>query len=158
MIFFANDSLPFAQICMDATGSQAATTIFLLIPVLLFVNSVRGIVITAARVLLSLGRDKVMPRAEMWTHTFRGEPIYGVVLSVLVPLLCGAVQLGPSSAFNSLLGGAVIVFELSYGELSRRFRLKYSYTSSTYASGWKGEAQQGIPTPNFKSWSMGYTL
>jgi choline transport protein len=117
----ADNRLPFAQICMDATGSQAATTIFLLIPILLYVNSVRGIVITAARVLLSLGRDKVMPKAEMWTHTWRGEPIYGVLLSVLVPLLCGAVQLGPSSAFNSLLGGAVIVFELSYGKSHKEF-------------------------------------
>jgi choline transport protein len=100
---------------MNTTGSRAGTTLLLLVPLLLLVNSVRGIVITGARVLLSLGRDRVLPHAQVWTRTWRGEPIFGVIVCVLVPLVCGAVQLGPSSAFNSLLGGAVIVFEISYG-------------------------------------------
>jgi len=102
---------------MDATGSRAATTIFILIPSLLFVNSVRGIVITASRVLMSLGRDNVLPYPKVWGHTVRGEPVAGLAISIIVPLLCGLVQLGSASAFASLLGAATIVFELSYGEI-----------------------------------------
>ncbi|WRT67526.1 uncharacterized protein IL334_004498 [Kwoniella shivajii] len=106
--------LPFAQVCLDATGSRVATTIFLVIPSVLFTNSVRGIVITASRVLMSLGRDNVLPYAKIWSLTLRGEPIYGLVVSTAVPLICGLVQLGSSSTFNSLLGAATIVFEVSY--------------------------------------------
>jgi choline transport protein len=109
--------LPFAQICMDATGSKAATTIFILIPCLLFINSVRGIVITSSRVLMSLGRDNVLPYARVWEKTIHGEPIVGLGVSMVIPILCGLVQLGSASAFSSLLGAATIVFELSYGEL-----------------------------------------
>ncbi|WWC62351.1 uncharacterized protein I303_104947 [Kwoniella dejecticola CBS 10117] len=106
--------LPFAQICMDTTGSRGATTIFLLIPSILFINSVRGITLTASRVLMALGRDNVLPYPKVWSITIRGEPVYGLAISVVVPLVCGLVQLGSTSTFNSLTGAATIVFEISY--------------------------------------------
>lgn len=106
--------LPFAQVCMDATGSVAATSIFLLIPALMFINTVRGIAMTASRVLLSLGRDNALPYSSKFTVVKFGEPIYGVTLSLFVMLLCGLVQLGPSAAFNSLTGSATIMFEITY--------------------------------------------
>jgi len=115
-------SLPFAQICLNATGSKAATTVFVLIPCLLLVNSVRGIVITASRVLMSLGRDNVLLYPELWTKTVHGEPALGLAVTIVVPLLCGLVQLGSASAFASLLGAATIAFELSYGENLLRYR------------------------------------
>ncbi|WVW83085.1 hypothetical protein I302_105103 [Kwoniella bestiolae CBS 10118] len=106
--------LPFAQICMDTTKSRAAATIFLLIPSILFMNSVRGITLTGSRVLMALGRDKVLPYPDIWTITFRGEPVYGLALCVFVPLVCGLIQLGSTATFNSLTGAATIVFEISY--------------------------------------------
>ncbi|OCF57852.1 hypothetical protein L486_05317 [Kwoniella mangroviensis CBS 10435] len=106
--------LPFAQICLDTTKSRAAATIFLLIPSILFMNSVRGITLTGSRVLMALGRDKVLPHLELWSITFRGEPVYGLGMCVLVPLICGLIQLGSTSTFNSLTGAATIVFEISY--------------------------------------------
>ncbi|WWC88938.1 uncharacterized protein L201_003853 [Kwoniella dendrophila CBS 6074] len=73
-----------------------------------------GITLTGARVLMALGRDNVLPRPQIWSITFRGEPIYGLALCVIVPLICGLIQLGSTSTFNSLLGAATIVFEISY--------------------------------------------
>jgi amino acid transporter len=107
--------LPFAQLCLDSTGSAAATTIFLVIPSLLFMNSSRGICLTAARVLMSLGRDNVLPRSDLFQIVKLGEPIYGLCLSFMVALLCGLVQLGSTAAFSSLLGAATIMFQLTYG-------------------------------------------
>ncbi|WWC93171.1 hypothetical protein V866_000004 [Kwoniella sp. B9012] len=106
--------LPFAQLCLDTTKSKAAATVFLLIPSILFMNSVRGITLTGSRVLMALGRDKVLPYTDLWCITFRGEPVYGLGLCVVVPLICGLIQLGSTSTFNSLTGAATIVFEISY--------------------------------------------
>ncbi|OCF40042.1 hypothetical protein I317_06180 [Kwoniella heveanensis CBS 569] len=106
--------LPFAQIALDATSSKAATVIFILIPTMLLLNTCRGISMGASRVLLSLARDNVLPYPKVWCYTYRGEPIVGLAVSLLVPLSCGLVQLGSTAAFNSLLGAAVIVFQVSY--------------------------------------------
>lgn len=108
--------LPFAQVVLDATGSKAATVIFLLIPAILFMNSSRGICACAARVMLSVSRDNVLPRSKSLQMMWRGEPIIGLVLSTAVALLLGLVQLGSTAAFSSLLGSSVILFQITYGE------------------------------------------
>jgi amino acid transporter len=101
---------------MDATGSKAATTIFLLVPALLLCYGSRGCQLTAARLMLSLGRDEGLPWARSWTKIRSGEPIVGLVVSSVVPILAGMVQLGSTAAFNALLGTAVILLQTSYGE------------------------------------------
>ena len=69
--------------------------------------------------MMSMGRDNVLPYGKVWEKTIHGEPVVGLIVSIVIPLLCGLVQLGSASAFSSLLGAATIVFELSYGESSR---------------------------------------
>jgi choline transport protein len=108
--------LPFAQICMDATGSKAATTVFLIIPTLLLCYGSRGCQLTASRIMLSLGRDSGLPWSRSFTKIRSGEPYIGLIVSSVVPLLAGLVQIGATSAFNSLLGTAVILLQASYGK------------------------------------------
>ncbi|WVR09268.1 hypothetical protein IAU60_006333 [Kwoniella sp. DSM 27419] len=103
-------------ICMDATGSRAATTIFILILLIIFSNAPRGNTISASRTLLAFGRDGMLPFADWFMVVKFGEPIWGSVLSVIVALLVGLVQFGPAAAFNSLLGGATIFSFVSYSE------------------------------------------
>ena len=52
---------------MDATGSKAATTVMLFIVWLIFCNAVRGIAMTASRVLLAFGRDGMVPYGKAFT-------------------------------------------------------------------------------------------
>ena len=103
---------------MDATGSRPATTIFLLIPTCLLFYGSRGCQLTAARLMLALGRDRGLPRSKIFTRVRSGEPIWGLVVSTVVPLLAGMVQLGSSAAFNALLGTAVILLQVSYSKSS----------------------------------------
>ncbi|KAK1925230.1 amino acid/polyamine transporter I [Papiliotrema laurentii] len=107
-------ALPFAQVVMDATGSKAATTLFVAIPAVLFMNSSRGISACASRVLLSMGRDNVLPFSKSFEIVKMGEPLVGLALSTVVAILLGLVQLGSTAAFNSLLGSATIMFQFTY--------------------------------------------
>lgn len=100
---------------MDATGSKAATTVMLFIVWLIFCNAVRGIAMTASRVLLAFGRDGMVPYGKAFTHLVCGEPVLGTVVTVVVALIVGLVQLGPEAAFNSLLGSAAITAFMAYG-------------------------------------------
>lgn len=115
--------LPFAQIVMNATGSKAATTLFLIIPALLFMNSSRGVCACAARVLMSMGRDQILPHSHIFQIVKMGEPVIGLALSSAVALLLGLVQLGSTAAFNSLLGTSTIMFQITYGGYSLSPRL-----------------------------------
>jgi amino acid transporter len=103
-------SLPFAQLVMDATGSRAATTVFLLIILIVFSNATRGNTISASRALLAFGRDGMLPYGHHLTVCVLGEPVWGIILSIFVALLVGLVQFGPAAAFNSLTGSATIFF------------------------------------------------
>lgn len=99
---------------MDATGSRAATTVFLLIVLIVFSNATRGNTISASRALLAFGRDGMLPYGHLFTVCVLGEPIWGIVLSVFVALLVGLVQLGPAAAFNSLTGSSTIALFMAY--------------------------------------------
>jgi amino acid transporter len=101
---------------MDATGSKAATTIFILIVLIVFSNATRGNCISASRCLLAFARDDMLPYGKYFTVVKFGEPVWGIVLSVAVSLVIGLVQFGPAAAFNSLLGGSTIFLFVSYSE------------------------------------------
>lgn len=115
-LMLADGRMPFAQVVMDATGSKACTTIFVLILLLVFANAPRANTIAASRTLLAFGRDGMLPYGHLFTVVKYGEPVYGVALSVILALLLGLVQFGPLAAFNSLLGGATLFSFLSYSE------------------------------------------
>jgi choline transport protein len=101
---------------MDATRSKTATTIFLLIPTVLLFYGCRGCQMTAARLLLSLGRDKGLPYSAQFVKLRFGEPLWGLILSSVVASLAGLVQLGSGAAFSALLGTAVILLQTSYSK------------------------------------------
>lgn len=101
---------------MDATGSKAATTIMLLILLIIFSNAPRANCIGVSRILLSFGRDEMIPYHNWFTVVKLGEPIWGIVLSVVISLVLGLVQFGPAAAFNSLLGGATVFSFISYSK------------------------------------------
>jgi amino acid transporter len=57
----------------------------------------------------------MLPYPHLFTYVRLGEPVWGIVLSVVVALIVGLVQFGPAAAFNSLLGGSTIFLFISYG-------------------------------------------
>jgi hypothetical protein len=66
--------------------------------------------------MLSIGRDSGLPYSALFLRIRSGEPIWGLVVSSIVPALGGLVQIGSSAAFNALLGTAVILLQVSYSE------------------------------------------
>ena len=106
--------LPFTQLVMDATGSKAVTTLFLIIILIIFSNATRGNTISASRALLAFGRDDMLPYGHLFTVCVLGEPIWGITLSMVVALLVGLVQFGPAAAFKSLTGSATVFLFLAY--------------------------------------------
>ena len=80
---------------------------------------------TATRVLFAFGRDGMLPYGHVFGYTCFGEPVVGTVLTVLVSLTVGLVQLGPGAAFYSLLGSSTILTFTCYGESCFPFRPKH---------------------------------
>lgn len=99
----------------NATRSTAASTTLILLILVIFLNTVRGIAMTATRVLFAFGRDGMLPYGHVFGYTCFGEPVVGTVLTVLVSLTVGLVQLGPGAAFYSLLGSSTILTFTCYG-------------------------------------------
>lgn len=101
---------------MNATGSVVGSTILVLILLVVFTNAVRGSAMSASRTLLAFGRDNMLPYSEAFTYCVLGEPLWGTVLTIVVSLVVGLVQLGPTAAFNSLVGSSTVLLFLSYSE------------------------------------------
>jgi amino acid transporter len=56
----------------------------------------------------------MLPYGHFFTICKLGEPVWGIILSMIVALLVGLVQFGPAAAFNSLTGSATVFLFLAY--------------------------------------------
>lgn len=100
----------------------------------------------------------MIPFHNWFTVVKLGEPIWGIVLSVVISLVLGLVQFGPAAAFNSLLGGATVFSFISYSRLypfRHRAGLRNSYPLFVHAVGRSTEVEQDGSEPTTQSRSMG---
>ncbi|KAF2264314.1 amino acid transporter [Lojkania enalia] len=103
---------PFVQIFYDATGSLAATTIMVLLPLISLVGSVIAEIATASRQIWSFARDGGVPfsRQVASVNPRWAIPLNAVVISLIINLLLPLISIGNTAAFNAIgsLGGVAI--------------------------------------------------
>lgn len=99
---------------MDSPGGGLGLT-FLVLVITLFCSI--SITVAASRCTWAFARDNAIPLARLWSRVDEkhGTPIWALVLTTLIQLLLGLINLGSSSAFLAFVSVGVISLAVSYG-------------------------------------------
>lgn len=99
---------------MDSPGGGLGLT-FLVLVITLFCSI--SITVAASRCTWAFSRDNAVPGAKLWSQvdTRHGTPIWALVLTTIVQMLLGLINLGSSSAFLAFVSVGVISLAISYG-------------------------------------------
>jgi amino acid transporter len=75
-----------------------------------------SITVAASRCMWAFARDDAIPGAKLFAfvHPKLGIPIYGLVLTAIVQMLLGLINLGSTSAFTAFVSVSVIALAVSY--------------------------------------------
>ncbi|KAI1499700.1 amino acid transporter [Biscogniauxia marginata] len=99
---------------MGSPGGGLALTILVLI-ITLFCSI--SITVAASRCTWAFARDNAIPFPRLWAKVdeHHGTPIWALVLTTIVQMLLGLINLGSSSAFLAFVSVGVISLAVSYG-------------------------------------------
>lgn len=99
---------------MGSPGGGFALT-FLVLVITLFCSI--SITVAASRCTWAFARDKAIPVSRLWSKVDarHGTPIWALVLTTVVQMLLGLINLGSSSAFLAFVSVGVISLAVSYG-------------------------------------------
>lgn len=110
-----SQALPYIfGVVMDSPGGGLGLT-FLVLVITLFCSI--SITVAASRCTWAFARDNAIPFARLWSRVDErhGTPIWALVLTTLIQLLLGLINLGSSSAFLAFVSVGVISLAVSYG-------------------------------------------
>ncbi|KAI1780870.1 amino acid transporter [Hypoxylon cercidicola] len=98
---------------MGTPGAGLALTVLVLI-ITLFCSI--SITVAASRTTWAFARDNAIPLAHLWAKVDErhGTPIWALVLTTLIEMLLGLINLGSSSAFLAFVSVGVISLAVSY--------------------------------------------
>lgn len=108
-------ALPYIfRVVMDSPGGGLGLTLLVLV-ITLFCSL--SITVAASRCTWAFARDDALPLARLWARVDprHGTPIWALVLTTVVQMLLGLVNLGSSSAFLAFVSVGVISLAVSYG-------------------------------------------
>ncbi|KAI1632431.1 amino acid transporter [Biscogniauxia mediterranea] len=99
---------------MGSPGGGLALTVLVLV-ITLFCSI--SITVAASRCTWAFARDNAIPLARLWAKVDErhGTPIWALVLTTVVQMLLGLINLGSSSAFLAFVSVGVISLAVSYG-------------------------------------------
>ncbi|KAH9995146.1 amino acid transporter [Xylariaceae sp. FL0662B] len=103
----------FGRVTGSPGGGLALT--FLVLIITLFCSI--SITVAASRCTWAFARDNAIPLARLWSKIDErhGTPIWALVLTTLIQMLLGLINLGSSSAFLAFVSVGVISLAVSYG-------------------------------------------
>ncbi|KAI3328018.1 amino acid transporter [Xylariaceae sp. AK1471] len=103
----------FGRVTGSPGGGLALTVLVFIIT---FFCSI-SITVAASRCTWAFARDNAIPLASLWAKIDKrhGTPIWALVLTTVVQLLLGLINLGSSSAFLAFVSVGVISLAVSYG-------------------------------------------
>jgi amino acid transporter len=108
-------ALPYIYgVVMGTPGGGLGLTILVLI-ITLFCSI--SITVAASRCTWAFARDNAIPLSSLWSKVDQrhGTPIWALVLTTVVQMLLGLINLGSSSAFLAFVSVGVMALAASYG-------------------------------------------
>lgn len=103
----------FGKVIGSPGGGLALTILVLIITLFCSIS----ITVAASRCTWAFARDNAIPLAHLWAKIDKrhGSPIWALVLTTVIEMLLGLINLGSSSAFLAFVSVGVISLAVSYG-------------------------------------------
>ncbi|KAF2149545.1 choline transporter [Myriangium duriaei CBS 260.36] len=109
-------SLPLVAIVQQATRTQSGTAALLILFLFAGTFAIVGCVLTATRILWTLGRDHAVPFSG-WvglTSPHHKNPFNATIITTIVISACGLIYVVNAAAFSAVIGCFVILSTASY--------------------------------------------
>lgn len=101
-------------VVMGTPGGGLGLT-FLVLMITMFCSI--SITVAASRCTWAFARDDAIPLSRVWSRVDKrlGVPVYAIILTTVVQMLLGLINLGSSSAFLAFVSVGVMALQISYG-------------------------------------------
>ncbi|CAF9935819.1 MAG: hypothetical protein HETSPECPRED_009909 [Heterodermia speciosa] len=111
-----NSSLPSAEIFYQITQSRAIVTFMMCWVILVYYMGLASQWVTAGRMTWAFARDRGIPFSQFFSYVsiHRDFPVRATILSVCFCCLYGLLYLTSTTAFNSIVTGAVLYLNITY--------------------------------------------
>ncbi|BFZ53990.1 hypothetical protein PYCC9005_001021 [Savitreella phatthalungensis] len=127
--------LPYLQLCKDATGSNAAATVLIIMVFFCFLGSANAGYTAVSRLIWAFSRDNGMPFSDWLSKVHsvaqykRGNksenegvslndvdrvPMHAILLSFSLVSLWGLIYIGSTTAFNAFLSAVIVYASIAY--------------------------------------------
>ncbi|KAL8916430.1 MAG: hypothetical protein Q9208_008516 [Pyrenodesmia sp. 3 TL-2023] len=105
-----NSSLPSMEVFYQVTQSRGLATFMMTWVLLTYYTAIMGQWVTAGRMTWAFARDRGVPFSEFFSHVSVSQkfPVRATALSVCFCCLYGLLYLASTTAFNSIVTGAVL--------------------------------------------------
>ncbi|KAF9889608.1 hypothetical protein FE257_007116 [Aspergillus nanangensis] len=108
--------VPIYEMWYQATNSDVAATVFIVLLVLAAIFALTGAQQTGSRLTWSFARDQAVVGSG-WLgmmHPFFEVPVWSLIFNFVVMFIIGCIYLGSSSAFNAFIGSGLVLQHISY--------------------------------------------
>jgi len=111
-----DQTMPIYELWRQATGSQTAATVFVILLLLIVFFAINAVQQTASHLIWAFGRDNGLifssKLAEM--HPNLEVPVWALLANAFVVFIAGCICLGSAAAFNALINTGVILQIVSF--------------------------------------------
>ncbi|KAF9774833.1 hypothetical protein IL306_007137 [Fusarium sp. DS 682] len=107
---------PIVEIFYNITGSHAGATAMPAVVVLMASLATIPLLASAARVMWAFARDQGLPFSNILSkgEKKRGIPTVAILVTSVILMLLGLINIGSTTAFNAILSLAVVGLQISY--------------------------------------------
>lgn len=108
--------VPIYELWFQATRSDVAATVFLIVLLLCGIFALAGSMQTSSRLTWAFGRDDALIWSSKFGHISErwGVPIYALLFNSAVIFIIGCIYLGSTTAFNAMISTGLILQQVSF--------------------------------------------
>lgn len=108
--------MPIYELWRQATGSDAAATVFVVVLHIITLFAVAAVQQTASRMTWAFARDGALPARSLLSsvHPKQQVPIWSLVANAIIIFISGCIYLGSTAAFTAIIGSSLILQILSF--------------------------------------------
>lgn len=107
---------PFIQIYYNAVQSLPGTNAMVAVSLVIVIMAHFGLMAGCSRTTWAFARDRGLPASDYLDHVNPSTqvPVRAVMLSVIIQVLLGLINIGSSEAFGAFVNGAALTLYITY--------------------------------------------
>lgn len=109
-------SVPIYELWRQATNSDAAATVFLVVLLTINLFVVNAVQQTSSHLIWAFGRDNGLVLSKQLAQMHHGleVPVWSLLANAVVIFICGCIYLASTAAFNALINTTIILQMISF--------------------------------------------